>query len=101
MSQLASRIENMELPGSLEDYGELIYENFVEMRLGRDSKFKKCYIICFQTIILVCQPRPPKSGWALFKEEKKSKSTKLWFLKWFPVNLLISQPSNSEKVAFN
>ena len=96
--QLSSRIVNIQLPGSLEDYGELIYQDFVSLRLGKVAKFKTCYIICFQTIILVCQPLAPNSGWSPFKEPIKTNSLKLWFLKYFPVNLLISQASLTDKV---
>ena len=88
----------MRLSGSLENYGELIFEDFVNLRLGHDSKFEKCYIICFQTIIMVCQPMTSKTG-SWFKEgAKTNNSLKLWFKKSFPVNLLVSQASNHDKV---
>ena len=88
----------MRISGSLENYGELIFEDFVNFRLSQDTKFEKCYIICFQTIILVCQPMTTKnSSWAAFKDPGSSGSLKLWFKKSFPVNLLVSQ-ANQAKV---
>ena len=86
--------------GSLENYGELIFEDFVNLRLGQEAKFEKMYIICFQTIILVCKPMTSKNtGWPFGRDAPKIESLKLWFKTSFPADkLLVSQVANQDKV---
>jgi hypothetical protein len=92
--RLAARISNMQITkGSLDrNYGELLFETFVNFKMETETKFEKKYIICFQSMILVCQQT--------VETKRVSGTCKLTFIRSIEVSpsMLISEAAVTPKV---
>ena len=77
--RLEARITHMQLNGVGLDqnYGSLVFETMANFRMETEHNFDTKYLICFQSMILICEPQFEKESKGFMASTLKSKNLNL------------------------